>query len=120
MNKPSADLPDDVVCIRDDLEAQAFLLALGILDKLQNARALADPGCEEANTIFAAHFLHPTHWILACRFHGMEDPAENGFLIWAWPKNRWPRSTIKDFIDNQQLGSPIGQKTFRKGDLPLS
>ena len=120
IKKPSTDLPDEVVCIQDDIEAQAFLLGIGILDKLPSAATLAKSGSEEAHTIFVSHYTHHTHWILACRFHGMEDPKENGFLVWGWPKNRWPRSTMKDFIESQKLGEPMSQKTFRKGEAPLS
>ena len=121
MNKPiSTDLPDECVRIADDLEAQAFLLALGILDQLPSASTLAYTGDEGVNTIFACHFTHATHWILACRFHGMADERENGFVVWAWPKSKWPRTTIEDAINRQNLGSPLKQTVFRIGDTPLS
>jgi len=65
---------------------------------------------------FCCHYSHMTHWILACRFHGMDDEKENGFMVLAWPKNKWPRSVIEEAIAQQNLGTPNDAKNFTKRD----
>jgi hypothetical protein len=119
-NSFDPELPNQIVCIRDDLVAQTFLLALGVLDKLPNESTLANSISKQVNTIFVAHYTHATHWILACRFHGMDDEKENGFVVWAWPKDKYPKTVVKDAIDRQNYGTPITRNDFRIGDVPLS
>jgi hypothetical protein len=117
MNKLlGSELPDRLVKITNDAEAKAFLLAEGILDKLPNQSALAQTHTTEIQTVFCCHYLHTTHWILACRFHGMDDEKENGFMVLAWPKNKWPRSVIEEAIAQQNLGTPNDAKNFTKID----
>jgi len=117
MNPPlSSKLEDKVIRITDDTRAQAFLLAECILDKLPSKNALADNRAIEINTIFCKHFAHATHWILACRIHGNLDEKENGFLIFGWPKNKWPKSVIDDAIRKQNLGVPDDVKVFTEND----
>ena len=116
----STKLPDRFVKILDDIEAKAFLAALGILADLPNKSALANSGVAEMDTIAVAHYGHPTHWILAFRFHGNEKPEDNGFAVFGWPKNRCPRSVIEDAIDKQGLGDPDAFKISEFGDDPSS
>jgi hypothetical protein len=121
MNKPfSTELPDRCIKISDDIEAKAFLAALGILNDLPTKGTLTNSGRAEIDTIAVGHYDHPTHWILAFRFHGNEEEKENGFAVFGWPKNKWPRSVIKDAIDRQSLGPPDDVKVSRFGDDPSS
>jgi len=121
MRKPfSTELPDRFVEISDDIEAKAFLAALGILGELPTKSALANSGAAEIDTIAVAHYDHPTHWILAFRFHGNERQEDNGFAVFGWPKNRCPRSVIEDAIERQGLGDPDAFKISELGDDPSS
>jgi len=105
-------LPDDRFTITDDAEAQAFLATIGILDKLLKQGSLTDLGAGKVNTVAVCHYSHETHWILACRFHGLEDEKENGFMVLGWPKNKFPRSVLEDAIKAQNLGEPESRKDF--------
>jgi hypothetical protein len=105
------DLPDKFVLISDDTEAQAFLMATGILDKLPNPSTRPD-----TQTTMCADYSHPSHWILATRIQGNADPTENGFMVMAWPKCKWPRSVIKEAIERQRLGHPNDVRLFYDED----
>ena len=116
-NHFGSELPDEFVKITNDTEAMRFLLAEGILDQLPNQSTLAQTHTTEIQTVFCCHYTHATHWILACRFHGMDDEKENGFMILAWPKNKWPKSVIKDAVEKQNLGIPNDIKNFSGKDF---
>jgi len=38
---------------------------------------------------------HPTHWLMCCRIWGNPDPAENGFIVIAYPKGGVDRLTVQ-------------------------
>lgn len=104
------ELPDCPVRISDDAQAKRLLLALGILDELPSKDALRNSGRAEIDTVAVPFLDHPTHWILAFRFHGNELPEDNGFLVCAWPKNQYPRTVIEAALEREQFGPPDAVK----------
>lgn len=123
MNQIGTELPDGIVQITDDAQAKTFLLALGILDKLAKDITLSqtDAGSND-NTILEAFYDHPTHWIFAGRFYGNHDDKENGFVVMAWPRNKFPKSVVSDFISMIPLGDNVSYdvENFGEEKPPLS
>ena len=82
------------MCIRDS----------GILDDLTREVSLSDGGvAPNQKSLFVCFYDHPTHWILAGRFHENDDDKENGFVVTAWPRNKWPRSTPAEILAQIEL-----------------
>lgn len=101
-------LPNERVTITDDVKAKAFLLAEGLFDKLTSEPALG-------HTAMCCHYGHSTHWVLGCRFHGNKNPKDNGFAVFAWPKNKWPRTVLEEAVKQQKLGVPEWQSDGKDG-----
>lgn len=82
--KPLAQTPGEIVEIRDDDDAKALLLELGMLDKF--------PKPANANRSWVSRVAypeHPTHWISATRFGGFVNPSENGYAVVCLPKSHF-------------------------------
>lgn len=86
--------------ISDDAEATEILLRLGVLDKMRDP--LSFP---EGKAAFLGHKQHPTHWVLGCRFSGCENPADNGFVVFGWPKKDFPAEVMKIHVKEYFEGS---------------
>jgi len=100
MSDPFIQKRGQVFEIRDDDDARAFLLRLGILDKFSKRAQLAGEWAESVG-----HADHPTHWILATRFSGFSDALENGFVVQGWPKTLYSLERINALLHarNQKL-----------------
>jgi hypothetical protein len=110
-------LPDEFVQMRDDAEAKAFICALGILSDFEQDVCLTQPDSgHDDNTMFVGYYGHPTHWILAARTLGNDDEKENGFVVTAWPKNKYPESIIETVIASFDLGKDVRRKIENEGD----
>jgi len=119
----STELPDCFVQITDDTQAKAFLVALGIFDRLSKDITLSQADARtNDDTIIEAFYDHPTHWICAGRFYGLHDEKENGFVVIGWPRNKFQKDVVVDFISTIPLGDKVTVDTEDFGDVkpPLS
>src|SRR5207249_2958590 len=81
----------------DEASAKAFLLERGLLGKVRGNRALAE-------NAFAVDHDYPTHWVLALHIVTNANPAENGHIVFGWPKSRFTSFEI-----DQQIASILGK-----------
>ena len=94
-------LPNDrVSIITDDTEAQALMLQYGVLDQVSR-QAYPD---DTTSACIVEH--HPTHWLLCARFWRNPDPAENGFMVVAYPKDSVDRFTVQLKLHELLSGAP--------------
>ncbi len=80
---------DRVSIVSDDTEAQALMLEYDVLGQVSSQ---AHPD-DTTSACIVEH--HPTHWLLCARFWRNPDPAENGFMIVAYPKDAVDRFTVQ-------------------------
>ena len=115
-NPLSTELPDRFVQIADDEEAKRFIFALGIWDDLAKDVTFehSDGRLDHDETAVVAFFDHPTHWILAGRVHN--SPTERGFIVLGWPRNKWPRTVVSDFLSKIPLGDSPSFRISKFGD----
>ena len=85
--------------ISDDALAQTVMLQLGVWDELAKEPTLS------ANIKMSLADGHPTHWCLCIRHSHNPDPAENGFQILAYPKDRFDIFTMHAIIQGHLNGS---------------
>jgi hypothetical protein len=89
MSKPLHKFSDDpVTLVTDDTEARAIMLELGVLDQISRKTAATD------TTSVCVVDSHPTHWCMCARIWDNPDPAENGFMVVAYPKTQVDRGTV--------------------------
>jgi hypothetical protein len=87
--KPLSEQRDQVVIIRDDLDAKVLLVELGIFEKFSKRGDLAESWAQ-----ILTYSDHPTHWIIATWFTGSDDPVEDGFDIACYPKSLYSESMM--------------------------
>jgi hypothetical protein len=85
--------------ISDNTEALAVIMSLGVLGELDFPEyGVGDDGRPIARVLFHTIHGHPTHWILAARFHGFEREEENGYMVMTWPKARFPERVLDEEV----------------------
>lgn len=90
--KPVTFKPESVV-ITDDVEVMHIAMRLGVIDDLQKRCSLA------ANGAFLAYKHHATHWILFCHYSGREKVEDNGYMLAAWPKDRFTAAHLEKELE---------------------
>ena len=80
---------DPVTLITADAAAKEIMLALGVLDQLSRKTHPTDTTC-----VYIAD-NHPTHWCMCARFWDNPGPAENGYMILAYPKDQVDRTAVE-------------------------
>jgi len=113
----STELPDRVVQIADDAEAKRFIFALGVWDRLVKDATLerSDSTLDHDETAWVGLFTHPTHWILCGRVHN--DEMNRGYVVFGWPRNKWPETVIDDFLAKMPMGDSPIIRTKYAGDI---
>ena len=91
---------DRVSIVSDDAEAQAIMLQYDVLDQVSR-KAYAD---DTSSSCIVEH--HPTHWLLCSRIWENPDPAENGFMVIAYPKGAVDRLTVQQKLHEFISGAP--------------
>lgn len=112
----STELPDRFIQITDDTAAKRFIFALGIFGDIAKDVTLerSHAALDHDETAWVAFFDHSTHWILAGRVHN--TPTERGFIVFGWPRNKWPREVVGDFLAKMPLGDSPSVRTSTFGD----
>ena len=110
----SDELPDRFTVISVDEDAKAFLVAAGIFGEFGNNVAFRD--------VHVAHWTHSTHWVFAMACQESPQNQKRGFIVAAWPKNRYSRD---QFIEEVGKAFPIRfdadhRVISRTSDEPLS
>ena len=101
---------DEVVTIRDDNDAKALLVEIGIHEELTKGGTLAGQRAE-----FLSFGNHPTHWILAIYYSGFADPRDNGYDVKCLPKSRFTFERFKQAIKAvAKTTFPDGIEYYRK------
>ena len=90
-------LPDELLYITGDAIVKEFALALGVLCHLPDGST-----ADQAKALFVVIYDHSSHWVLIHRCCGHGD---TGFTLTAWPKSRFPKRVVADFIQDFGLGS---------------
>lgn len=72
-------LPDTNFCFTDNNRAKA------VADLFNLTRLLVPDPDNEYGSVAVTH-ISPTHYILVQKFHGHENPADNGFIAWGWSR----------------------------------
>jgi hypothetical protein len=90
---------DPVTRITDDAAAKEIMLALGVLDQLSRKTHPTDTTC-----VYVAD-NHPTHWCMCARFWDNPDPAENGYMVLAYPKDQVDRAAVELLMQTYLEGS---------------
>jgi hypothetical protein len=59
---------------------------------------------------------HATHWLLCCRIWDNPDPAENGFMVIAYPKAGVDRMTVQTKLEEfLSGGTRVEVRPFFRG-----
>ncbi len=103
-------MSDDIIHITDDEAAREFLQRNDLLRTLEQE-------CAFTHGVTACCKLdHVTHWILAVRYDGHTNPADNGYIVFGWPKARFPKSVIDDQLRELNISAPSWRREYRKDD----
>jgi hypothetical protein len=101
---------DKVSIISDDAEAQAIMLKYDVLDQVSRKAHVDDT----SSSCIVEH--HPTHWLLCSRIWDNPDPAENGFMVLAYPKAAVDRITVQQKLHEFVAGAPrVDVRPFTMG-----
>jgi hypothetical protein len=88
------DFPDVIFEVDDDETAIRILAHEGLLGEFSGYT-----GAAKAYVAVIKHVDHPTHWLVAVCFGGeTENPADNGYRIYGFPKTQYSIDYIDDFI----------------------
>src|SRR5438045_3728643 len=88
--------------VTNDTEAQAILVTHGMYQKLFEHRRPAHLSGEWAA---CEHFsAHPSHWILAVRYEGFTNAADNGYVLHCFPKSQ---HSLEDFRRAVRAAMPV-------------
>jgi hypothetical protein len=96
-----------------DAKAEALLLSLGVLTKF---RTLEE---DQPRTQVVLYTTHPTHYIFARRFSGMDDPKENGYVAICFAKSKFTKAKFELVVARAlDQGSQSIEETRGFGDAP--
>lgn len=85
--KPLTETPDQLFILNDEVEVRARLVELNLYDTCKLAEARVPVGVpKQGFRIYQK--THPTHWISVEFFTGFDNPADNGYMLTAAPKNK--------------------------------
>lgn len=88
------EFPNSKFTVVDNNDAIAILVENGLLGGFPKYE-----GKSEGHVSVIRHVSHPTHWLLAIRYAGFSDPADNGHVIYGFPKNQYSIGQVNDFLE---------------------
>jgi hypothetical protein len=94
----------EVAEFKDDDEIKEFLVELGLLNRF--SADATGPAGEKTMIQSATEVNHGTHFISVFFWTGYDEPEQNGYRLWAFPKSL---CNLKQFVEiHQKLSEAIG------------
>jgi hypothetical protein len=87
------EFPNQEFTVTDDESALALITHWGLLGDF-----LKYEGLSNSHMGLVKHVGHPTHWFVAVRFAGHTNPADNGYVVYGFPKSQFPIKYVMEHI----------------------
>lgn len=104
-----SNFPNDAFEFDHNGQIKEFLIKLGITGQFDQK-----PPQGSKETIMAIPYLHhETHFVLIALWRGYDDPKENGYRIWCFPKKRM---SYEQFMDvGKKILNPTDDRVLDAG-----
>lgn len=89
--------PNEEFTVADDDSALAIIIHLGLLGDFPKYEGLS-----KSHSSLIKHVSHPTHWFIVARFSGHTNPADNGYVVYGFPKSQFTIEDIHERMDRFQ------------------
>lgn len=104
-----SDLPDELVVMTDDKEAESFLRRHNLYEPL------VGEGFTHGVTACCGK-KHISHWVLALKYAGLKKEADNGLHVICWPKSKFQPSVMIKQLEQMGFSEVQWQKIVKSGD----